>query len=352
MFQNLFALLLLTVFTTAATFTVFDVFPTADDGSTGDPLTINLRPLGVGSDGATTYEFAEPIDASETARATVVADATHLHLVAATPYSLVRDCSWKDTSGAGVCSVFGEGIPGTQAFTGRVAPLFTLTVSEGDSATSGPTRDANSPQGTPTSSAAPAGQTNSAIKLGAAVGFGSIVPTLLRSDRTLCALRIRKNQQPSGATITVFDVFPTAADGTTGPEVNISLIPIGVGSDGATTYALAEFDPTRTFRDTIVEDATHIHLPAPSPFIRRDCSWEGTSGEGVCSFFDGVQASTYTGIVTPIFTLTADDPSSSGDVPSLQATPTSNPPDNQSNSAKKLSRVLSFVTVFTLSLLF
>ncbi|KAF7419670.1 hypothetical protein PC9H_002262 [Pleurotus ostreatus] len=161
----------------------------------------------------------------------------------------------------------------------------------------------------------------------------------------------------SGATITVFDVFPTAADGSTGPKVNISLSPIGVGSDGATTYALAEFDPTRTFRDTIVEDATHIHLPAPSPFIRRDCSWEGTSGEGLCSFFDGAQASTYTGIVTPIFTLTVDDTITglpTSDATSLQGTPTSsNSPDNRSNSAKKLSPVLSFgvVVVFTMSLL-
>ncbi|KDQ23049.1 hypothetical protein PLEOSDRAFT_162923 [Pleurotus ostreatus PC15] len=173
MLQHLVALLLLTVCTNAATVTVFDVFPTADDGSTGDPLTdISLSPLGVGNDGATTYDFAEAISPTETVHAVIVAGATQIHLSAATPFPLVRDCSWENTSGEGVCSFFDPGVTAMQTFTGRVTPLFTLTVD--DSIVSRPTSDASA-QGTPTSSAS---QTNSAIKLGSAVGFGSVVVVL------------------------------------------------------------------------------------------------------------------------------------------------------------------------------
>ncbi|KAJ8689455.1 hypothetical protein PTI98_012357 [Pleurotus ostreatus] len=191
MLQHLVALLLLTVCTSAATVTVFDVFPTADDGSTGDPLTdISLSPLGVGSDGATTYDFAEAISPTETVHgkkeklsspcgpnltaktAVIVAGATQIHLSAATPFPLVRDCSWENTSGEGVCSFFDPGVTAMQTFTGRVTPIFTLTVDE--STASRPTSGASA-QGTPTSSAS---QTNSAIKLGSAVGFGSVVVVL------------------------------------------------------------------------------------------------------------------------------------------------------------------------------
>ncbi|KAG9225042.1 hypothetical protein CCMSSC00406_0001807 [Pleurotus cornucopiae] len=136
----------------AATFTVFDVRPT------GEPSQfISLSALGVGVDGATTYDYFEVATAqvlsdatttqtvampAVTLHATLVADATKnfnsLSPQTSLPFGVTSNCTW-DESGQGVCiaEAFAPGLASTQTttVTGLVVPIYTLTVDGGSSNT-------------------------------------------------------------------------------------------------------------------------------------------------------------------------------------------------------------------------
>ncbi|KAG9227236.1 hypothetical protein CCMSSC00406_0004225 [Pleurotus cornucopiae] len=127
----------------------------------------------------------------------------------------------------------------------------------------------------------------------------------------------------------------------------ISVRPIGVGSDGATTYEVAEGFPTGgfntgpalTIRGTVVADALgNSATAAPqegSPFSQHVISSWGTQTEGVCvgEFAEdslnnpAKETWTVSGSVLPLFTVTADDPNTL----SMNAQPTQ-PPEAGSGS--------------------
>ncbi|KAG9225045.1 hypothetical protein CCMSSC00406_0001804 [Pleurotus cornucopiae] len=122
----------------------------------------------------------------------------------------------------------------------------------------------------------------------------------------------------SAATFTVFDVAAGTGDLTRPTGSIISVRPLGVGSDG-TTYEVAAALPTGdlTVTATVVADGTMnkanaaFSVEGAPPFtVSSGCTW-GTGKDGVCKLIgEGTMtATTYSGTITPLFTVTVDDSS-------------------------------------------
>lgn len=145
MLQLIIPSLFLALRASAATFTVLDV----DNGSQERPSIVAVSPLGVGQNGATTYDVAKEVHTGGfnalngvttffgspvTVHATVVANSEGSVVTEAPqvgqPFAQHVVCGFNRGVGACVSHLFDDGAQITVPFSGRVFPLFTVTVDD------------------------------------------------------------------------------------------------------------------------------------------------------------------------------------------------------------------------------
>ncbi|KAL4264535.1 hypothetical protein AB1N83_005041 [Pleurotus pulmonarius] len=164
MLYLLVPLLFLALRASAAAFTVLDV----DNGSLERPSIVAVSPLGVGQNGATTYDVAKEVHTGGfianngvttffgspvTIHATVVANSEGSVVTEAPqvgqPFAQHVVCGFNRGVGACVSHLFDDGAQITVPFTGKVFPLFTVTVDDAPGRNAQPTPPPSPSSGTP-----------------------------------------------------------------------------------------------------------------------------------------------------------------------------------------------------------